>query len=407
MAGLARLVAVQDHQAAEAHAALAVTLATEKVAGVALSAQGWVAWHGRDLDAATRLAAEAIRMARAQSDVAVLAESLELRAQWETEPGPKVGHAEGSARDLGPHRGGGGCRQISYALGRLPGANTDDRLCFLRATETLTQAGATLPRPEETVTVKTFGRFEVVVGGRVVPPTEWQSRKARELLRILVSRRGRPLPRAELCELLWPDDASPTGHRLSVLLSIVRGVLDPDRSADQDAFLVADRASVGLDITRLRVDVEEFLADAEHGRQLQVRGAAEDALRLLAEAERAYQADVFADEPYADWAVPLREQARATYLAVLRSMARLSDPDHASMYLLRLLTIDPYDEAAHRALVSTYIAAGHHGEARRAQALYRRAMRDIGVSVPRPDVEAVGVHRPSLLAAGSDARPGR
>ena len=37
-------------------------------------------------------------------------------------------------------------------------------------------------------------------------------------------------PRGELCELLWPDDdPSRTGHRLSVLLSIVRGVLDPDR----------------------------------------------------------------------------------------------------------------------------------------------------------------------------------
>ena len=77
------------------------------------------------------------------------------------------------------------------------------------------------------------------------------------------------------------------------------------------------------------------------------------------------------------------------------------------MYLLRLLTIDPYDEAAHRALVGAHVGARHHGEAGRAQARYRRAMRDIGVSVPRSDIETVGVHTPSLLAAGSDARPGR
>ena len=58
---------------------------------------------------------------------------------------------------------------------------------------------------------------------------EWKSRKARDLLKILVLRRGSPATRDELAELLWPDDAGDaSGNRLSVAVSILRAVLDPE-----------------------------------------------------------------------------------------------------------------------------------------------------------------------------------
>ncbi|MFD0599668.1 hypothetical protein ACFQZ4_51210 [Catellatospora coxensis] len=74
------------------------------------------------------------------------------------------------------------------------------------------------------------------MAGQVVPASSWQSRKARDLLRILVGRRGRPVPRSELSELLWPDgDVQRTGHRLSVLLNIVRGCSTRARRIRQTA----------------------------------------------------------------------------------------------------------------------------------------------------------------------------
>jgi DNA-binding SARP family transcriptional activator len=189
-----------------------------------------------------------------------------------------------------------------------------------------------------------------------------------------------------LCELLWPDDdAGKTGHRLSVLLSIVRSVLDPGKLHPADHFVVADAACVALDVTHLRVDVTEFLGAVAYGRHLLDR--ADPAARaVLAAAVRDYTADVFDDEPYADWAGPLREQARAAYLTVLRLLAishREGGDIHSAMEcLLRLLEKDPYDEPAHRALIRTLVGAGRHGEARRAFARYRDAMRVIAVRVP-------------------------
>jgi DNA-binding SARP family transcriptional activator len=220
-----------------------------------------------------------------------------------------------------------------------------------------------------------------------VSASQWQSRKARDLLKILVARRGRPVPRGELCELLWPDDdPGRTGHRLSVLLSIVRGVLDPAKAFPAEHYLAADAASIALDLSRLRVDVVDFLARVTHGRRLAGTGAWEEARTVLLAADAQHLAEAFEDEPYADWSGPFREEVRAAHLSMLRTLAQaeraLSGPDAAVGHLLRLLEHDPFDEPGHRALVRALVAAGRHGEARRAFDRYAAAMRTIDVRPP-------------------------
>ncbi|MEV0457967.1 AfsR/SARP family transcriptional regulator, partial [Catellatospora methionotrophica] len=241
------------------------------------------------------------------------------------------------------------------------------------------------------VLVRALGRFEVELAGQVVPASSWQSRKARDLLRILVGRRGRPVPRGELSELLWPDgDGQRTGHRLSVLLNIVRGVLDPARAHPADHHLTADQGSIALNTATTGVDVEDFLDQVARGRRLVEQEALAQARLILLAADQLYRADAFEDEPYAEWAGPLREEARAAYLAMLRMLAHTSraagQPGAAVGYLLRLLERDPYDERAHRSLVRTLVAGGQHGEARRAFERYTAAMRTIGVRPPDRDL---------------------
>lgn len=385
LAGLARvLAATGDLTAARDAADEAVEHATAKVQAVALLARGWVALFARE-EGALELADEAAAAARAGGEQDSLAEALELRAAAESEPR----RAQALLREaLALWEAAGAeveAARVACRLGELPGADTDERLAALLGAQTLARAGASVGEAlhtGSTVTIKAFGRFEVSVDGQAVPAALWQSRKARDLLRILVARRGRPVPRPELCELLWPDDdPARTGHRLSVLLSIVRGVLDPHRTVAADCYLVADQAGIALDITRIGIDVEEFLSDARHGGRLAERGQPEQARALLESAAQRYHAEVFEDEPYFDWGDPLREEARATYIATVRRLAAL-DGGGCVDWLLRLLAIDPYDEEAHRALINGFAAAGQHGEARRALDRYRRAMATLGVSVP-------------------------
>lgn len=56
--------------------------------------------------------------------------------------------------------------------------------------------------------------------------------------------------------------------------------------------------------------------------------------------------------------------------------------DGPASYLWRLLVVDPYDEPAHRTLVTVLVDAGWHGEARRSFARYGAAMAAIGARPP-------------------------
>ncbi|MGW5556531.1 BTAD domain-containing putative transcriptional regulator [Micromonospora sp. NPDC003944] len=430
LAGLALVRLDDDVPAAARHADRAAGDVPHEIVVPALLAQGWVALRMAVPDRATTLAGEAVRIARAQGDLAGLADALELRAAAEQD----LGRAREALREAYAiwTRAGAAVEaaRLLVVLGRLPGADIDDRLAGLLAADQVALAGALVDRTgssgERTpggpvyqrVVIRALGRFEVHLDGHPVPASQWQSRKARDLVRILVARRGRPVPRGELCELLWPDDdPDRTGHRLSVLLSIVRGVLDPTKTYAPDHFLVADQACIALDVNRLRVDVEEFLAHVAHARRLVERGALAEGRTVLLSADRQYRADAFEDEPYADWSGPLREETRAAYLGMLRMLAQVSrataGPAVAVAYLLRLLERDPYDQPAHRALVRALVAGGQHGEARRALARYREAMRSIGVHPPdelilapaHPAPQSQVVDRRSSLAAANGRKP--
>src|SRR6185437_7224213 len=113
------------------------------------------------------------------------------------------------------------------------------------------------------VSIATLGRFAVIRGGEHVALTAWQSRKARDLLKLLAARRGRPVTREAAADALWPEQATePLGNRLSVALSTIRKVLDPDRARPADYYLVADGQSIALRMDRVSVDVAEFLDTA-------------------------------------------------------------------------------------------------------------------------------------------------
>ena len=254
------------------------------------------------------------------------------------------------------------------------------------------------------VDVRLLGGFEVRVGGRVVPVPAWRSRQARTLVRILVARRGRPVTRCELCELLWPDDDPVrTGHRLSVLLSVVRCVLDPTKRVGPRPLIVADPGGIvaGRDTGRRR---RRAVArqDAAHAAALLRSGDHDRAHEILTEVDARYPGDAFEDEPYEEWADGLREETRAAWLRSLRHLAELrarnGDHQDAASLLVRMLVADPYDEPAHHALVDVLVGAGRHGEARRAFDRWVGAMRSIDAPLPNP-----GVLRPR--AAGTSNSP--
>ncbi|MGH3832244.1 MAG: AfsR/SARP family transcriptional regulator [Pseudonocardiaceae bacterium] len=238
------------------------------------------------------------------------------------------------------------------------------------------------------VFIRTLGAFQVIHDGTPVPSTVWRSKKARDLLKILIARRA-ATSREQLAELLWPGvDPAKAGNRLSMLLRTVRNVLQ--RHAHVGA-LASDGSVVWLDRMQVSVDVEEFLTEAIDALAAD-RGAAPDATARLTAALAAYTGDFLEDDAHAGWATSfwatsLAEQARAIHIALLRALAtrlrRTGDINGGIQYLLRLLRQDPFDEQAHLDLVGMLVDVGHLSEARRQYDVYVQRMKEVDVH-PHP-----------------------
>lgn len=229
--------------------------------------------------------------------------------------------------------------------------------------------------------VRTLGRFEVLAPG-AAEPSRWSSRKARDALKVLIARRGRAIPREELIELLWPDvDLATARNRLSVVLSMVRNALDPDRRLDSDV-LVADRQAVALDLGLVAVDVDAFFTAAGAALAAIERGAPDTAALVADALDLADRGPFLAEDPYADWSTVTRAAVERTHRQLLRAMARATEgvhPDEAVGWWARLVEVDPDDDAALGSLVALLERAGRHGEAAVHRESAARRRRSLGL----------------------------
>ncbi len=392
--GLAKTLAVEDPDAAMAAAERAIAESRAVSRPHAELAAGWIELRRGDRRAAAARAATALRLGQAQQDRAAVAESLLLQSSL-IDP-PDAAPAEEARRvwrDLGNPIGE--ARAALLLAERLDGAARADAVAV--AEQLLIDAGAwgilaevrqTRRAPDAPdVVIMTLGGFRVTRGGSAVEIGDWGSRKARDLVKLLVARRGAPVVRDEVAALLWPDEPDRSARRLSVLLSTIRGVLDPTKSRAPDHYVGADHDTVWLVREHVEVDLEEFLREATEGRRLLQNGETAKAEELLARAAARYLGDFCADDPYADWAAGARELARHTFVEVSAHLGRLADARGAHgdsvRHRLRILDVDPYDEDAHLDLIRALIGQRRHGEARRAYRTYCARLQELDLD-PAP-----------------------
>jgi ATP/maltotriose-dependent transcriptional regulator MalT/DNA-binding SARP family transcriptional activator len=392
--GLARTGAADDLGLARERAARAVELDEGLRKVPASLAHGWVELMGGNRQGASADADRATVAARQRRDDPGLAEAITLRVLasseaavdatplrdaidiWQ-ETGCRL--EEAATRIVAARVGAPSAHLEAYAAGQLLrdyGVDVESR----RAAGPL----GVLVRSAPAVFIQTLGVFRVIRDGSPIPTTAWKSKKARDLLKILVARR-RSTARDQLMELLWPGvDPAVAGNRLSVLLSTVRDVLQTHPAGEGP--LVTTDGAVALNLTQVRVDLEDFLTQATAALDAH-RAKAPDATARLESAVAAHTGNFLEEDPYQEWAVALAEEIRATHVALLRALTvQLSDSgetDAVVRYTLRLLEQEPYDEEAHLNLVAVLLDAGRLGQARRHHQTYVRRMKEIDIP-PRP-----------------------
>lgn len=393
---LALALADRDPEAAWDHANRAASSSSSLDAAHAWSVVGMLALDRGDLDAAASAAATAAELARSRRDRFALAHALEVMALTATDPADRRARLDEAYTLFDELR----CpiesarielrlaaeRLDAAALARV--AAVGDLARRLGARPLLAQVeellGARDALTDGTIRVTVLGSFVVRRGDEQVPLSAWQSRKARDLFKMLVTRRGRALPREQAIERLWPDDElSKAASKLSVALATVRSVLDPEKQFASDHYVRADGDLLNVDPGSVATDIDGFIEMASESLREHRRSANDRAASMLEAAEAAYAGDVFEDDPYVDWYAPLREEARVLYLDVARALAErrsgLGEHDDAVRLLLRVLEREPYDEPVHLDLIVALSKVGRHGDARRRYQQYAARMRELDI----------------------------
>lgn len=360
---------------------------------------------------ALRSVTTAIELATTRRDRPALAAALLVRSELDRPPSARFAdEAKRLFHDLG--------NSVGAAMADLliaesaSGQRRDDLVA--NAERLLYDAGALGPladarrRPSERgvtspIFITTLGGFRVSRHGEPVDVATWGSRKARDLVKLLVARRGAPVLRDEVVEVLWPDDADRSARRLSVLLSTVRHVLDPAKSHPPDHYVAADHDTMWLMRDHVDIDVEMFINEAAAGRRRLAAGDTDRAAQILTDAAGRYLGAFCADDPYVDWAAGLRELAKHTFVDTSFELARLADAagehSEAIRNWLRILDVDPYDEDSHLGMVASLLAQRRHGAARQAYRVYCSRLGELDLdAAPFPEQPSnVGAAEPNVV----------
>ncbi|MEW1808009.1 BTAD domain-containing putative transcriptional regulator [Pseudarthrobacter sp. NPDC080039] len=228
------------------------------------------------------------------------------------------------------------------------------------------------------VDFQVLGKFAVAVDGKLVPGDAWRSRRAADVLKLLVLSPDVRLHRSQVMEALWPESSpQASGTNLRKALYFVRRA-----TADAQAVVSHQGVLVLWPGAQVHSDVEGFEGAA---RQALAAGN----LSACRAAANLYYGELLPDDRYESWLGEPRQRLRQLYLDLLR----------VGEMWQRLFDEDPTDEQAARALMRAHLNAGERREAIRRFERLRGALRDhLGVG---PDRSTIALYEDVLSAEGA------
>jgi DNA-binding SARP family transcriptional activator len=234
-----------------------------------------------------------------------------------------------------------------------------------------------------------LGTFALRAGPRVVLDESWKRGKAKSLLKLVALAPGHRLHREQVTEALWAE-------------------LDPDAATNQLYkslhFLKAEMARHGLPSPLSMIDQHVCLdgavaIDTDRFRELAVLALRDVSDRdRFTEAIAEYPGELLPGDRFEEWATVPREVTAQLHQELLLGLGTLEQAlgnDLAAAAALRqVLSGDPTNEPAHRALMRLFAATGDRGQAVRQYHICRDALRrELDVD-PSPETETL--HRSIL-----------
>ncbi|HET8914026.1 MAG TPA: DUF6788 family protein, partial [Ktedonobacteraceae bacterium] len=225
-----------------------------------------------------------------------------------------------------------------------------------------------------------------------VADAAWQHQRVRSLLACLLSSPGRKLGREQVIDALWPELDLDIGiDRLNRAVHSLRQVFEPSRSrpatshllrTEREMLILADQAQIWTD-----ADAFDGLIGKAHS-----TGNADEAEKLLIEADKLYGGMFLPEEQEALWAVARRDALQRNWIGLLLELSDLrikaEDLNAAVKTLDKLFTVDPENEAAVQRLIILLSQMGRRSEALQAYKRLASALKNNYDIEPLPETRA-------------------
>lgn len=256
--------------------------------------------------------------------------------------------------------------------------------------EVVVDTGVNQAEQQAVLEIRLLGALQVRVGGSMVPPKGWTTRKARELFALLAYH-GRPVAASKLEEMLWPHGGDKVRTNLHTTVSRVRRALRQAAGeefallqSDGDFYLLSNDLSSWC-------DVHEF----ENLAQKVTQGSSENGLSNAKEQAALkclalYQGD-FLEGIWEEWTFQARTSLKETWFTVAERLTAhyLGDGNFKACEGLcqEMLGRDSCREEAHLALMRSALAQGRRDQAVTAYHQYAERLKKEMSLEPSPEVQ--------------------
>ena len=226
------------------------------------------------------------------------------------------------------------------------------------------------------MSIRVFGELAIEDGARTLGPRDLGGTRPKQVLEILLAARGHHVPIDRLFELLWgADRPQNAAGSLQTFVSVLRRHLSTDRTTARRLIVTEPEAyRVAPDLIDLDLDrFDDLLERSSREPTRRARRSLEDALALV-------RGDVLEDEPYAVWALDLRNTYRGRVLGASLDLAEAALAEHdyrvALTHAEAAASLDSFGERAHRTQMLALYALGRQHEALGAYRLFRERLDD-------------------------------
>ena len=249
-----------------------------------------------------------------------------------------------------------------------------------------------------------FGPFRITRDEQPLGEPNWRRNKAKALLKWFLLNPGDLFSVEQLSRLFWPESSQKVAtSNLHVTLHYLRYVLEPDlEHGKPSTFVRRNRHNYyWFDLGGVWwSDVSEVEYLSTRAKEAERRENLAETIALSNQLLAYYNLGFLPEDIYEDAFSPYRRQHEYTYIRLIEHLlqlyVRVEQQDEALSCALHLLSVDPYNENAVKAMVHIYLHQGNiTGALRQLNDFQRSLQQDLGVE---PEGEVLTLRETILRA---------